>query len=482
MAILRKALIVIAVLVLVVIGGLAALYGVAVAMNRHDRPPSAKALELAAASASLPAVADGENGYVFVLGLDAPPDADPMQLGTARAAEARRLDGDAAPAGGFERPPAPPDGLARPLEGQPASAAMVRLSRAESALPNCSSLGTRCFERLEAASDRIEAALAESSWAVERYLKLLEYPAWLEVGSSGPSPGPRPKFSIVNQFHELRFLDAWTLARRGDAAAVERLLDSDLTFWRRALTNADMLITKAVIAHFIQDYFVWSNAILERLPQEARAQAIPDSWRAPIADEERSFERVVAGEWRLARNRIFSLKTQGVFDPAAAAELAGRGEPPLPRRQARFLQPQDFANRYAERLGEIADAAVAPYAELPRAFAALRAKQPSAWPAGVEGLSDLLYDPLGDIFLPDLSTFIDDAEVVADLEGVRRAALLAAELRAAGASARDVPAAIAGAELRNPYTDEPFGWLPDEQAIVFVGQSHLAYGRVALRY
>jgi hypothetical protein len=58
---------------------------------------------------------------------------------------------------------------------------------------------------------------------------------------------------------------------------------------------------------------------------------------------------------------------------------------------------------------------------------------------------------------------------VADIEGIRRAALTAVRLRAAHVEPSDVAAALATSELRNAYDDSPFFWDEKSNAIVFQG-------------
>ena len=61
------------------------------------------------------------------------------------------------------------------------------------------------------------------------------------------------------------------------------------------------------------------------------------------------------------------------------------------------------------------------------------------------------------------------ARRLGDLEGVRRAALLAATLHAANVGTREVSAALHASALRDPYRDKPFDWDANEAAIIFRG-------------
>jgi hypothetical protein len=61
------------------------------------------------------------------------------------------------------------------------------------------------------------------------------------------------------------------------------------------------------------------------------------------------------------------------------------------------------------------------------------------------------------------------ARRVGDLEGVRRAALLAATLHAASVGAPEVGAALSSSALREPYHNRPFDWDEKEGVIIFRG-------------
>ena len=89
----------------------------------------------------------------------------------------------------------------------------------------------------------------------------------------------------------------------------------------------------------------------------------------------------------------------------------------------------------------------------------------------------------GDVVGPgSLNVHIDVAARTADLEGLRRAALAAAELRSNGVPSDEVGPALVTMEQRNPYTGEPLTWQPDSREIVFQGILRGYRGRHALWY
>ena len=80
-----------------------------------------------------------------------------------------------------------------------------------------------------------------------------------------------------------------------------------------------------------------------------------------------------------------------------------------------------------------------------------------------------IYNRVGVAGLANLSSFSTYAARVSDIEGTRRAVLLAATLRASGTASEHLPTTVASAELRSPYTDRPFDWDEPRGAIVFRG-------------
>ena len=61
------------------------------------------------------------------------------------------------------------------------------------------------------------------------------------------------------------------------------------------------------------------------------------------------------------------------------------------------------------------------------------------------------------------------ARRVADVEGIRRAALATVTLRDDGVPPSEIASALATSPLRNPYDDQPLRWDASDQAVVFRG-------------
>ena len=443
------------------------LYLVAVAINWNDQPPSADARAFAAALDDLPPVADEDNGYVYLLGFGARRDADPLQVGTARAEWIRDLNSKRVLDRNSDAyPPEPADALNAALR--------------ELVAPCDQQWDAACFAQLESSAERITLIVENERWWLERYQTLLGYSAWRQIDSYDIG-GPWPRYVDVRWAQTLYFLNVWTVARQGDAAAVQQLLSRDLKLWRLANQQSDHLLGKAIAQSQIRQHFEWSNLIVRRLPRESALQAIPEAWRIAISTDERSLRRALTGELRFLQSTTFGFKTRGTDSASAITDYTGSTWDRLNTRLAlALLQPQDTVNRWAGDYLTLADLFDAPYGELAAALASAHAVEQRGFEW--EGVGGTVYNVTGDLLRATGTNISSFARRFADLEGMRRAALLTAELRSRGVAASDLPRELAAAVSRNPYSDEPFGWDADSESVVFEGLESAPRGHYAFLY
>jgi hypothetical protein len=429
-----------------------ALYLFALVVNLNDEPPSPAAVELTAVG-ERPPIADADNAYVFLLGLGAPRDADPAALGAERAARIR--DAAAEPERGFA-----PNLFAGDAPVFGSAPGLVR-----TALDACDIRNAVCVAALDAAGDA-DLGLADYRWQIDRYRTWLGYRAWREI-TTGDTRGPLAPYALPRYPRRLFLLETWQLAAAGNAEQVRDRLTADLVLWRLALAETDSLIGKAIAASFIAEHFEWGNLILRRLPPQQRAAGVPPAWRIPLTGAERSMRRVLANEWRSTARSLRSLKTHGLVAPLppGAEDPRSMFDRLTNRLALPLLQPQASANRDAAVLLELTQLLDAPYAELPAALA--RAAEVDERPTGVLSFT---YNLLGRALMISGRAFLADYGArVADLEGVRRAALLAADLRGVGAVPLLAGTMIPLAAARNPYTGGPFEWTAEPPAVEFTG-------------
>ncbi|KUJ84234.1 hypothetical protein AWR36_000535 [Microbulbifer flavimaris] len=410
-------------------------YGVALIINLEDAEPSPIAERMRTLIAQQPEVKDAENAYVFALGFDGGKGASALEWGR------KKLEWlEAAIEGPGEAELSDPPGSTW-------SASRDRASR---------------FRQFAASPDAFLSTddvlladwVADESWLLERYLELTEFPHW-RSGIPRNAAEPFVPFSDVMEGQKLLMGKALLAAAEGEGESVKALLERDLRFWRLLLAESDLLIAKMIASAAVQRHFELGNQVLRRLSEsgESSAAGVPGSWRAPLTPEERSLEKVMAGEWLYGNRILRDIIESGEHDPILWPLMK-----PL-------FQPQDLENRRAETLVQWGAPLEVPLDKLSAALESTR-KELSDKRTGLS-----LYNLSGRLLFEDGMPFPAYGEYVArvaDLEGVRRAAVLAARLRDGDSDNT--------AELVNPYTGDPLP-LENGSVVRFTGLTKGARGQ-----
>lgn len=414
-------------------------YGAAIALNLKDVPDSPTARQLQALLSDRPEVPDVQNAYVYAFAFDIEKGESPAQWGRKRLDRIDSVSGN--------------DSVNGPGYGDaPGGTWSASRDRAP---------GLRKFsagdEYLLAADDsELQAWLSDEAWLLERYKALTGYQTWRETVPTTAAV-PFAPFGDILEGQKLLMARALLLAESGNSQAVAALLQQDLRFWRMVLAESDLLITKMIATAAVKKHFELGNQVQRRLQGSGAGSldGIPELWRKPLTVAERSLARVMAGEWRYGNLIMEDMAHNwGATKPLWSWFLLK----PL-------FQPQDVKNRRAEILASWGEPLDVPLAELPALLESTRDEP--AKPGKRLGLYNLAGRLLfaADQALPEYGDYIPR---VADLEGVRRAALLAALLRAGDSS--QIPA------LGNPYTGEPLS-LGVNKSVTFVGLAEGERGR-----
>lgn len=437
------------------IGSLTALvlvtYAVVLVANRHDRPPSQAALQLAAAYRNLPVVADADNAFVYATGFYVSPKEDPQVAGVRRITWMREVVKQ------------PIQSLAMP-SGRNYDLKSARSAAVESLSESCRDVGTECLANLN-----LDGAVAEwltsERWLLDRYQQLIARPGWRE---DVPLDARLPiaPFASILEGQKLLLAQAWTYAEAKNATGVRELLSKDVRFWRHTLEASDFLITKMIAVAALKRNFKFGDLVLRRLPPELEAQGRPPEWSAQITRSERSMSRVWLGEWMSANRAIEVGKSQAMWAESADQGFLMRV---LQRAVDPLLQPQDLSNTWAERFTRASAEVDVSYDRYRAALASSNAALAST--NGGRFPPIRLYNPLGNFLLWIGGSWPYDSygPRVVDLEGLRQVTLLASELRARGVKAGEIPAALATSERCDPYSGQPFGWDPKSASLIFTG-------------
>ena len=272
----------------------------------------------------------------------------------------------------------------------------------------------------------------------------------------------------------LHLLSLRQLAGQGKVAEVREGLIADVAYWRGAQLNAETLIAKMIAVAALRNHFFFSNLVLRRLPADQVMSAMPPDWQRPFSDQERSMLLVMGGEL---------LFTKGILDYTGRAgdlvdSATGNFERSTVGRWLDYLvkpmfQVQDTANGFADQHLRFCEQFAVPMSQYPEAKRALEEY------ARTHLQSFSIYNPTGDYILraDDGTTYLSYAYRTANPEGMRRAALLVAQLRARGVTVAAAAGEVANAELRDPYSGAAFEWDADRASVIFRGREDSQWGR-----
>lgn len=406
------------------------------AINWRDRPPSADALEVERLTTSRAPVADGDNAYVYMLGMSVPASEDPARWGARRRAWLAALTAES------------PHPLAWPGRSSDA-----RVAAADAIAVGCAQPTPACADLLRTRRQEHDESLARNGLRLARYEALIAHAHWLEsVPTRFDAPLPEYQHAMEAQKHYL--LATWRFAARGDAAGMRDRLDRDLRFWRGVLRDSDLLITKMIAAAAIRRNLGYGSLALRELRAADVASAVPSGWQEELAKDERSMRRVMAGEWNYSRAYMRDMASRtGDGQRLSPGERAGQP----------FFRLQDTLNRMARHALRFAAASEVPYPQLEGAVDAVAADAGAAWYRNA-------YNPIGATLASIAEpAYPDYAYRVANLEGMRRSALAAAMLRAAGVPHERVALELPGLQVRDPFTQGPLSWNASTRGIGFDG-------------
>ncbi len=314
-----------------------------------------------------------------------------------------------------------------------------------------------CFQRYLATPADAAAVAAAGRGLAAQYRELREYAALAE-----PPPNSdlaAPLLVLTNLVHGQRVVFA-EIAAAVDAGKLRLAVDelaAELALHRRFLAGSQTLVTKLVARRMLQRDLLVLAQLAEARPGaiDAAARARLEPVLAPLTDAERSIERGVWNEFRLAANTYLTLPETGrKFN--AEAELLQTDAWVL---QQFAYQPQATVNRdYAWREA-IAAAHRAPPDRLDDALKAVDAK--ASHEAAQLAASLAPYNFVGNrLAAVAYSDFREYALAMVDVDGLVRLVNAALRVAPSAASPAEVPAALAaaGARAADPYTGKPLAW------------------------
>jgi len=290
----------------------------------------------------------------------------------------------------------------------------------------------------------------DPSRLIERYGRLLEFKQWHEIGQGDPRP-LTAAFSQVFEAQRQMYLTALSLEANEDAAGCKRMLEKDYRFWRMVLAESSSANVKMIAARSIELHFEMGNLVVRRFPPALTMVAIPEGWREPFSSRERSLAKMMANEWKSHDLRPDDERSKNLVSMLFGSFL---------------YQPQATSNANADRMLRVVGLYDRDYAAIPQAAATFLA----TYGTEKKAAADIgVYNPVGRILLnmEGMDPYITFGFRVVNLEGMRRVALLASQLRSSGAKGNDVAEGVRTSDLRDPYDGKEFAWDPGQGALLF---------------
>lgn len=419
---------------LVVIFSLLIVYVVAVVIiNLRDKPPSATVVEFEQAWNNRAAVADNDNGYLFLLGFDVAETEDPKAIGLERVEWSQQVISSSS-----EENLEFPQASYFVQENLPAEfAELVNL---------CSEVTQDCINAIEKNKTLIDEWQNNQPWVNDRYRQLIAHSGWLEL-SALDIRLPLPKYAEVLKAQRIIFISAFANITPNDNGYLSKLLDRDLRFWRGVLKDSDTLIGKMIASVAIKNNFLWTNYFLlhdGKMPLDA-------SMHQPFTDDELSMYRCLIGEWKFG-NAAYQAQFDQEHTRASGKLLINLAH-----------KKQDTVNQLATRVKSALDNLDVPVNEFEVAFTEYtqQLRQESVPKNKVHYLFNP-YNPVGQILVgiasPDYGNYAARSK---NLEAFRRGLLFSVEQMN-----NSSPTAT---RLLSPYPSKPFAIDQQQRSVTVNG-------------
>jgi hypothetical protein len=188
--------------------------------------------------------------------------------------------------------------------------------------------------------------------------------------------------------------------------------------------------------------------------------AIPESWNKEFTAAERSMVRVMAGEFVLVERALAAdghAGYTGIESEEAHKAPLDRLLDKVSRRPPRQPSLDEIADQYLSGAMSFA-VPLSQYESVAAKLDGQYAHSEMAWDVG------------------------EYAMRIGSAEGMRRAALLTAQLRSQAVPLAALPGRLKSSRLRNPYNGQSFVWDAADLAIVFTGPEKRKWSRQAYPY
>ena len=264
----------------------------------RDEAPSPLALEYKTKFDKRPVVPNSENSYIFLLGMDAPQNEDPVAQGIFRQAVIEKVA--AGESGDIEK-------LFR-LEFSYRYRASPEINKLRD---SCKDPSTgSCLSLLNDNDAVVSEWLQREEWLLKRYIQLTSYQEYQQK-NVGDINIPTPNYACALDGQKLLLIQLWQLSRKGETLRIQQALNSDAEYWRMFLRSSNQLISKVIATAALKRNLRVGNLLYKNIFETQKSfpeMTVPPSWEKPFTKEELSLNDALVGEWQLSSQLINNVK------------------------------------------------------------------------------------------------------------------------------------------------------------------------------
>ncbi|MFY3384020.1 hypothetical protein [Paracidovorax sp. MALMAid1276] len=401
------------------------------------------------------------NGYVILLGLDAPAEGDAigdaMALGRKRLA--REIERRTWVEAHGDREEGMPAGIPPPQDPAGEWVLPARL--------RCPTDAVDCFVWYARHQEEITDLARTQAAVLQRFMGITSAPHF-----HNPAPpyllAEFAPFAVLVRTHELRLAQAslaWNHGRHQQAADMAK---DAVQLRRRLASGADSLIAAMIAIAMQHRELRWFSAASAQNAQSPPA-AVTEAIEAMLSVPTESLAPALAGEMRSVASAFYLYRTAGLT-AEPSQEPPGWWRRTVHKASNLGLLPHHTLNLSIGYLQQVQALSSLPPHQLQTAFSEASRK----W--AEEGTCSLwahLRNPAGYcLAAPEAPSYQRYAQRIADIDGYRRLVLLQHRAATENVAPADMPTWLAQSphELRNPYTLQPMQWDAATHSLVFEGR------------
>lgn len=431
--------------------------------NRFDAAPSAASVQLSQPLTR--AVADADNAWLYLYGLGAAENEDPIRLGRARVDALNRV--------AEKSLIVVPDKADWPLMRD-----ALPLAQPDPAVDSSGELcpsfyQVNCLDWVRGHAAMLQRLGAANRVQLQRVAVLLALPQWEDLQT--PSMSERSVEADVRALHLYSDLLAQQVNQAldgNDAAGLARALQQIAAvsaFWHRLAQRPSSVLASVISNQQRARQLRLLADILDRLDADQLA-----ALKAPV---DTILQPTLPVDWSLVLRREFQIRRSMqqfvIPDLDDSARRCGTGELASCGHVLANLgfARQDTLNRTAENLQDFQrelEAAPGDFGRISAQAVAARESRRVDLNHPLNLIGAVLYNPLGKLLVGEMVPG-HGHERTYEIEALRRSVALKRAAVAANLAPADMPAFLGSqsAELRNPFTGQPFDWDPRQREIHF---------------